>query len=187
MRKIFRGVAVVVGTAVAMVTAVAPAHADAVSARPNAAALPTGWYYLENVGTGKFLEVKDGLTANDTPVVQDWQGVGDQDQAWRLTESSNGKYAIRNAADPSWKAISMTGGGTGNGVKAIEYTFIDSSTNEQWTPTSVAGHTNEYTFINNNSKKCLEIQGGNESPGFQADQWSCNNAGNTMWLLVSWP
>lgn len=179
MRKIYRGVAVAVGTVVAMGTAVAPAHA--------AAALPTGWYYLENVGTGKFLEVKNGLTANDTPVVQDWQGVGEQAQAWRLTGTSDGKDALLNAADPSWKAISMTDSGKGNGVKAIEYTFIDSSKNEQWTPTPVAGYSNEFTFVNNNSTKCLEIQGGNESPGFQADQWTCNNAGNTRWLLISWP
>jgi hypothetical protein len=198
MRNVHRGVATLLGTVVAMVAAVAPAHADAAataSGRLGAAEVTallsgdstiaaTTWFYLRNVATDRYLEVKNGSTANGAPIVQNYKAPGQQRQAWTLYQSNDGYMVLRSATTASWKAISITGGGITNGVKAIQYTYIEGNLNEKW---FVINHGGVLEFINRNSNKCLEIPASNRTPGVQADQWTCIGVDNEMWTLHSWP
>lgn len=188
--------AVLIGAVVAMVAAVAPAQAgSAMSSQLDeaevtallsgeASAAATTWVYIRNVATGKYLEVQNGSTANGAPIVQNNKATGQQKQAWTLYRSNDGYTVLRSATHSSWKAISITGGGLGNGVKAIQYTYIEGNLNEKWYPINHAG---QIEFVNRNSGKCLEIPASNPAVGIQADQWTCYTVPNELWTLHSWP
>jgi hypothetical protein len=135
-----------------------------------------GWVYIMNNKSGLVASV-NYRTDDGAPVLQDYLRVTSTheiapEQAWMLTEVRPGWYSIRNANTSSWKALSITAGHHANGTRAIQWGYNGGKDQIFKLDYTSWG----YRFINDESKKCLGVNGASERPGAALLQWDCLNS-----------
>ena len=91
----------------------------------------TGYYTVQNVGSGKMMDVQSGIAANGRNVHQ-WPANGTKAQQWAIIDNGDGTYTLLSAIDESY-ALDISGGRTAdrtniqiwpaNGMPAQKFTF----------------------------------------------------------------
>lgn len=159
-------------------------HADTTEVRGNTyhdgncGPIDSGTYVLENVNSGKALDVADGSTENGANV-QQWDSHGGAMQQWRVQHQGNGEFTFINGN--SGKALDITAGGTDDGDTAI-----------QWEPTGGANQRftieeqapDEYMVINVNSGKALDVYQMGTENGDDVVQWEPFGNDNQRWTFT---
>ncbi|MGW2954880.1 ricin-type beta-trefoil lectin domain protein [Streptomyces eurythermus] len=122
---------------------------------------------LTNVGNGKCLDLKDGSTADGTPV-QMWTCVsGSPNQMWTL--GSDGSLSARG------KCLDLAGNGTANGTAVHTWTCYSSVATQKWQVTAAGD------LLNTAANKCLDIKDNNNADGARLQIWDCAGTNNQKW------
>jgi Ricin-type beta-trefoil lectin domain len=113
---------------------------------------------------GKCMDLRNGNTANGTPV-QLWDcQTGNQNQQWDGPLSDG---TIRPALDAN-KCLDLTGWNTSNGT-SLQIWDCTGGANQRWFWTS------PYTSLQGEyGSKCVDDPGSNNSDGIVLDYWDCN-------------
>lgn len=135
----------------------------------NAAAPPTGWASVVNVGSGKCVDARAAGTADGT-AVQQYACNGSQAQQWRVTDTSGGYVQVDNRADAT-KAWDVTDVSTADNALMQLWTY-GGGDNQQWQ--AVAETSGAYHFVNRHSGKCLDVPSASASDSVQLQQYACN-------------
>jgi RHS repeat-associated protein len=147
--------------------------------------LDNGTYFIRNVETGKYWDVKGAKTDNNTPVIQ-YDFHGGTNQQWKFTYGSDGFYRLSPVNAPS-KALDITSAAwaKSNDKELKIYEYQTSGVTQQKWIVADSGHdysgsspvlrliTKESVF-NANNEKCLEIGSGNKSNSKPVQTWDAN-------------
>jgi hypothetical protein len=136
-------------------------------------------YTLQNVNSGKCLDVTYGGKDNFVPVIQ-YTCYGGPVQQWRLTYNSVLRtYTLQNVN--SGKCLDVLFGGKENFVPVIQYNCYNGPI-QQWklTYNSTAG---AYTLTNANSGKCLDDAFGGKENFNSVIQYTCYGGPNQQWRI----
>ncbi|WP_226004875.1 S8 family serine peptidase [Natrinema salinisoli] len=87
-----------------------------------------GTYWIENVNSGKAIDVLDGGTSDGDDVVQ-WGYWGGDNQRWDVIENDDGTYRIENVN--SGRVLDVIDGGTGDGDDVIQWGWLGGD-NQKW-------------------------------------------------------
>lgn len=154
-----------VGGAIAAAAEPQPAAPQNISLDP----VPPGRYRIANVGSGLCIEVRDGSTANGTPLVQSACDATLHRQFFDIAETAAGQYRLRNlqtqksadipAASGADHAIVQQWDDNGSGAQRFRLQRIDAS--------------DRYRIVNVNSGKCLGVVGASTAAGASVEQITC--------------
>jgi CxxC motif-containing protein (DUF1111 family) len=149
-------------TAAAEAQAVAPQNI-------NADPVPPGRYRIASVLSGLCIEVRDGSTANGTPLVQSACDGTLHRQFFDITETTAGQYRLRNLATQKSADIPAASGAdhvivqqwddNGSGAQRFRLQRVDTS--------------DRYRIVNVNSGKCIGIVGASTTAGASIEQIAC--------------
>jgi len=134
-------------------------------------------YRLENLNSGKVLEVKDAGTS-DGDAVQQWDYLGYDHQKWVAHEVSEGIFRFENVN--SGKVLDITDASTSDGAYAMQWDWWDGD-NQQWTVDRTPD--GYYRVRNVNSGKVLDVEDSSTSDGARCMQWEWWNGDNQQWAL----
>ena len=140
------------------------------------ASIPTGWYYIQDQKSGKYLDVANGAGAYAGVNVQLWQGSDTANQLWYVTGNASSGYVMRNASGYTLDvADSVDADGTNVRV-ANHY----ANTAQTWNIESSVG---SYGIIQSklSGGRYLAIQDGATADGTNVIIWSGAQA---RWRLV---
>jgi CxxC motif-containing protein (DUF1111 family) len=131
--------------------------------------VPPGRYRVASVLSGLCIEVRDGSTANGTPLVQSACDATLHRQFFDVVEVATGQYRLRNLATQKSADIPAASGAdhvivqqwedNGSGAQRFRLQRIDSS--------------DRYRIVNVNSGKCLGIAGAAATAGVSVEQIAC--------------
>ncbi|MGY5034592.1 RICIN domain-containing protein [Streptomyces sp. 900116325] len=150
-------------------TGVAAASQDTATAQ--AAALPTSWATVVNVGSGKCVDARAAGTANGT-AVQQYACNGSQAQQWQFAATSGGFTQVGNRTDAT-KVWDVTDVSTADSALVQLWTY-GGGNNQQWQ--AVAESSDTYHFVNRNSGKCLDVPSASTADSVQLQQYTCNGS-----------
>ena len=125
--------------------------------------------------SGKCADVRDGSTADRTPVIQ-WSCNGGTNQQWRFQDIGGGYAQI--VARHSNKCIDVSSGSTADGARLLQWP-CGSGTNQQWQVQDAGG--GFVRLVARHSGKCLEVISRSTSDGAELVQWACNGGTNQQW------
>ena len=157
--------------------------------------IPDGVYYIKNINSNHYLQVKDGKMANGTDVIQYTKyGTGYSDvtklrQMWKVKYLEDGKYSIRpmNKLD---RGLDVTSGNVDIWSVATSDTLSSVPVYAQWTIERYSGSTSGLIF-KNKGQSDLTMQVNNASTSINASivasQYS--STGNCRWMaeLITTP
>jgi hypothetical protein len=149
---------------------------------PAAAAItPSAGIPLTNVNSGKCLNVSQGSTADEAPVVQYTCYVTTLNDKWRAVPMGDGTYHI--IAIHSGKCLNVDRGSSTNGAPVIQYFCTTSAKNDRWRPRPVPG-TQKFQLVAEHSGKCLNVSGASLVDNAPIIQYTCTTAGkNDYWYF----
>jgi uncharacterized protein YjdB/predicted chitinase len=147
--------------------------------------LDEGTYFIKNLETGKYWDVKGAKTDNNTPVIQ-YDFHGGTNQQWKFTYGSDGFYQLSPVNAPS-KALDVTSAAwaKANNKELKIYEYQTSTVTQQKWIVADSGHgaegnshilrlvTKESVF-GANDEKCLEIGSGNKSNSKPVQTWDAD-------------
>lgn len=137
----------------------------------------TGTYWLENVYSGKALDVEAAGTTNGTNV-QQWSSNGTGAQQWTVEENSDGTYRLINVN--SGKALDVEASSTQNGGNVHQWDYVGGA-NQKWEITEISDGVYELTNVN--SGKLLDVEGPSTSDGANVHQWERLDKDSQRWVL----
>jgi endo-1,4-beta-xylanase len=140
--------------------------------------LASGTYSIQNVNSGKALDVT-GQSTDDGANVQQYSYWGGENQQWNVTDTGNG-YSIENVN--SGKALDVSGQSTDDGANVQQYTDYGND-NQRFHIHDQGG--GEYHVQPVHSDKAVEIANASTSDGANVQQWSWNGNGNQRWTFES--
>lgn len=137
-----------------------------------------GTYRLNNVNSGKTLQIAGSSNANGAAVVQ---GVGDTQgtNLWNFNYVSNGQYGIIN--NFSNKGIDVLGASTVSGTGLVQWDWWNQAPNQLFK--LVPDALGYYTVSPVHSNLPLEIAGSSAADGAQLVQATANNSNNQKWMI----
>ena len=136
-------------------------------------------YTLQNVNSGKCLDVTYGGKDNLVPVIQ-YTCYGGPVQQWRLNYNAVlGTYTLENVN--SGKCLDVLFGGKDNFVPVVQYNCYGGPI-QQW---KLSGNnTTGYLLTNANSGKCLDVAFGGKDNFNSVIQYSCYGGPVQRWKLT---
>ncbi|GII29298.1 RICIN domain-containing protein [Planotetraspora mira] len=134
-----------------------------------AAAVPTGFTTVVNVGSGKCVDARAAATANGT-AVQQYACNGTGAQLWQFQATSGGYYRV-NVSTNTAQAWDVTNVSAADNAP-IQLWSYSGGNNQQWQPVEEAG--GAYHFVNRNSGKCLDVPAASTADSVQLGQYTCN-------------
>ena len=137
----------------------------------------TGTYWLENVYSGKALDVDSAGTTNGTNV-QQWSSNGTAAQQWTVEDNGDGTYKLVNVN--SGKLLDVEAESTTNGGNVHQWEDLDKP-NQQWELTEISPDTYELTNVN--SGKLLDVEGPSTTDGANVHQWERLDKDSQRWIL----
>lgn len=139
---------------------------------------PDKTYYIKNVGSGKYLEVYNAGTSNNTNVGQ-WSFHGLPHQQFKL-EYSNGLYTIRPVHAPN-TSVAVLNGTNSNGANIGIVSGISSSSS--WLIAEV--YDGEYRIMSSSSEKTkvMAVENAGTSNGANVLQWYYNCDSTDYWAF----
>lgn len=146
-----------------------------------AATISDGWYYIKNVHSGKYLEVKDANEANGTNI-QQWSGNGNACQKWYVR--NEGDYVYLYTGLSSTRTVDVENGSANNGanVRLWDYNGHNAQRYKIQTISS-----NRYAILTgaSNYSKALEVYVWSQEDGGNVCQWEYTGGNNQAWVFES--
>ncbi|MCL2352130.1 MAG: RICIN domain-containing protein [Firmicutes bacterium] len=168
-------------------------YAAFVITRPNADTVQSTWYSftvgsaniangvykIQGLNSGKFVDIKDGSTANGA-VAHLWQSAAVNNQKFRFERLSDGTYKI--TAVHSGKSLEVRNSGMNNGDQVAQWDFDANYACKRWYIVDCGG--GNYKFVNKNSKKVLDVYGNGTANGTKIQQWDDNGTSAQRFKLI---
>ena len=129
----------------------------------------------------KFLDAKNGLTANTTPLIQ-WNQTGGANQKWRIDSLGNNQYRLVGLA--SGKAVDIKQSGTAANTPAILYDWLGGNNQRFTLQYRGQGY---YSLVFVHSGKALGVAANSTSAGASVVQLSNDGATATQWRFLKGP
>ena len=130
---------------------------------------------LFSVNSGRVIDVKNGSTANGTPIIQ-WDYHGGPMQRFRL-EPVGGGY-VRIVAQHSGKVLDVSGISTANGAPIVQWDWWGGDNQRFW---AESYGFNELKLTAKHSGKVLDVTGFAEGNGAVIQQWDWLQGANQRW------
>ncbi|WP_424005373.1 glycoside hydrolase family 2 TIM barrel-domain containing protein (plasmid) [Haloarcula salina] len=134
-----------------------------------------GTYWIENVNSGKAMDVADSSTS-DGGNVQQYGYWGGENQQWKAVQNGDGTYRFENGN--SGKVLSVDGGSTSEGASLVQWTW-NGNDEQRWTVLENGDGT--YRLENANSGYVADVNASGTSNGDDVIQWSWNGGDNQKW------
>ncbi|WP_327320605.1 RICIN domain-containing protein [Streptomyces sp. NBC_01235] len=131
---------------------------------------PSGFFRIFNVAGGKVLGVENQSTANGAKILQ-WDDNGTLDHEWTVAPHPAGGYTVANRG--TGKILEIPNASTTTGTTAVQWSDTGCAC-QRWNLAQSALPplgTGQYTLVNKNSGKHLDIPGASNATGTAADQW----------------
>ncbi len=143
--------------------------------------IKNGYYILENVATGKVLDVDHSTNASGTRVGT-WTYSGANNQLWNqesVDPISGGTYIIRSLIDNS-KVMDIANASTANNANAAMWVYKDGG-NQKYN--LVKNSDGTFCIVNCASGKALDVEKANASAGANVIQYTKSNNANQRWFI----
>jgi len=134
-----------------------------------------GTYRIENVNSGKTLEVQDAGTS-DGDAVQQWDYLEYDHQQWIAHEISGGRFWFENVN--SGNALDIQNASTEQGADTVQWEWWGGD-NQQWDIYEVENGI--YRAVNVNSGWSLDIEDASTADGARGMQWEWWGGDNQKW------
>ncbi|MFF4606042.1 RICIN domain-containing protein [Streptomyces sp. NPDC001339] len=136
---------------------------------------------LQNVQSGKCLEIDNGATANGRRA-QQWTCYDTVEaQKWRLVPAADSTFELRSQT--SGKCLEVENSGTQAGAAVQQWSCFGGK-NTHWRIVLV-DHVNKLFQLRpaHVEDRCLDITGAKMDNAVQAQQWSCNQTPAQLWRV----
>jgi hypothetical protein len=140
--------------------------------------IPNGIYVLTNPQSGRALDVREGGTANHTPV-QIYDNNNTDAQKWLLTRTGDNFYTLKNVG--SGRYLDVDGAGTANQTRVKIYDQNSNSCAQKWAVRLNGDNT--YNLLSACSGKALDIAGGGTANGTLTQIFDRNDTAAQRWSL----
>ena len=137
-----------------------------------------GVYRIENVDSGKVLDVTDASRIGGANV-QQWEYGGGANQHWRADHLGDGRYRL--VAQHSGKVADVAGWSTDDGGDVHQWEWLEQD-NQRWYVDDLGD--GEYRVRSVHSEKVLEVENGSDADGANVQQWSWNGGTHQTWRFV---
>ncbi|KQZ09818.1 lectin [Agromyces sp. Root1464] len=135
---------------------------------------------LENVKSGKVMDVDGGSSSDGAAVIQ-WPWTGASNQKWQLVSGYDGSFRVRSVR--SWKVLDVPASSTVDG-ELLDQWSDGFSPNQWWRAEFVSG--DEYRFVNVVSGHCLAVADGSTADGARLMQRAVDEAEQSqLWRIVA--
>ena len=132
------------------------------------------YFRIDNVNSGKAMDVVSGSTANSAEVKQyGWNG--GNNQRWAFQDAGGGYFRLVN--QNSGKCLDVVSASAADGANIIQYD-CGSGTNQQWQWVP-SGSGNQLKA--RHSGKCLDVVDANTADGADIQQLTCGSGTNQQW------
>ncbi|MFB6308404.1 MAG: glycoside hydrolase family 2 TIM barrel-domain containing protein, partial [Haloarculaceae archaeon] len=138
-----------------------------------------GTYWIENVNSGKAMDVNQSSTSDGANVIQ-WGYWGGSNQQWEAIQNSDGTYRFENVN--SGKVLSVDNASTSEGASLVQWTW-NGNDEQRWNVVENADGT--YRIENVNSGYVADVNGASTSDGADIIQWSWSGGDNQKWIFNS--
>lgn len=149
-----------------------------ITVTPATAAISDGTYRIENVNSGKVLDVS-GQSTEDGANVQQYSYSSGANQHWTVEGVGDSIYRIENV---SGKVLDVDGGSTDNGANVFQWSDLGAN-NQRWYVEET--RSDVYRIEAVHSGKELEVAGGSTADGANVDQWVDRSGVQQRWRFVS--
>ena len=161
---------------------VAPTQTPTVAPTPTAKPgnITNGYYYIKNVGSQKYLQVKDNIGKN-VQNIEIGTGTGVDGQKWYLENKSNGYVTLKSALGDYM--IDIANGADEDGANVQLYSAYGGDAQQfQILSTATNG---VYTIVSKASKgtKALDCYGHGTTDGTNVVQWTLGGKPNQQWVF----
>lgn len=138
-----------------------------------------GWYYIKNINSQKYLQVKDNLGKNGQNV-EISKGTGVTGQKWYVKNLGNGYVSIQNALG---YMLDVTAGSSDNSVNIEIYSA--NGRDSQTFALAKTNSSNVFGILTKSSelRKGLDVQGNKTADGTNVQQYSYGEQGNQTWVF----
>jgi hypothetical protein len=169
-----------VATAITVLTTAALGAAGITLAnQASAASIDVSAYYvLQNVNSGKVLDVYNKSTS-DGAVINQWTRNDGDWQQFQFLDMGSGYYRLK--AKNSGKVLNIAGASTADGAQVVQSNGDAHANSQQWKVEDISGN---IQLINRNSGKALEIYEWSTADGGNAVQYTDLNGANQQWKLI---
>ncbi|SFR91524.1 endo-1,4-beta-xylanase [Halomicrobium zhouii] len=140
--------------------------------------LSSGTYSIQNVNSGKGLDVANSST-EDGANVQQYSYWGGSNQQWNVEDTGNG-YRIQNVN--SGKVLDVANSSTSDGANVQQYSDYGSDNQRFHIHDQGSG---QYHIQPVHSEKAVEVESGSTSDGANVQQYDWNGNGNQLWTFES--
>ena len=132
------------------------------------------WYSINNVNSGKVMDVQQPNTSAGAKVGQ-YAWNGNFWQEWQFVDAGSGYYNIisRN----SGLCLDVNGASTADGTNIIQWT-CNGQTNQQF-QWKTSG--SSFQVVAHHSGKCIDVVGSSTADGALLEQRTCSTANNFLW------
>ncbi|MFB6308902.1 MAG: family 43 glycosylhydrolase [Haloarculaceae archaeon] len=138
-----------------------------------------GTYWIENVASGKAMDVNGSSTSDGANVIQ-WGYWGGTNQQWDVTQNADGTYTITNVN--SGKLLEVANADTSDGANIQQYADSGHAT-QDWN--IIENSDGTYRLENANSGKVADLENGSTSDGANILQWGWWGGDNQKWTFNS--
>ncbi|QLH81510.1 RICIN domain-containing protein [Halosimplex pelagicum] len=138
-----------------------------------------GTYHIENVNSGKLLEVAEAGTA-DGDNVRQYADTGHPCQDWDVASNGDGTYTITNAN--SGLLLEVADASTSDGANVRQYSDTGHPC-QSWNIVDNGDGT--YRLENANSGQVADVEGGGTSDGTNVIQWPWTGGDNQRWTFTA--
>ena len=143
--------------------------------------IKNGYYILENVATGKVLDVDHSTNASGTRVGT-WTYSDANNQLWNqesVDSISGGTYILRSLVNSNM-VVDISGASIANKANVAMWTFNDGG-NQKYNLTK--NNDGSFTIVNCASGKALDVEQANASAGANVIQYTKSNNANQRWFI----
>ena len=138
--------------------------------------IQAGIYRVDNVNSGKSLDVVSASTANEA-AVQQWGYFNNENQKWRIEPLGSGLYKLK--AMHSGRLLSIGASNMADGAKTTQWD--DGTYNDQKWYIQASG--SGYRLVAYHSGKCLDVPNFSTADGVQLQQWTCSGSSAQQFIL----
>ncbi len=138
-----------------------------------------GTYSIQNVNSGKVLDVANGST-EDGANVQQYSDGGGSNQQWSVEDTGNGVYRIENVN--SGKVLDVADGSTEDGANVQQYSDGGSDNQRFYLHDQGGG---EYHVQPVHSEKAVDVENSSTDDGANVHQYDWHGGANQLWTFDS--
>ncbi len=141
-----------------------------------------GTYLLQNVSSGLYLDVTNGLATDGTNIRQ-WELNGSDAQTFKLVSDNNSYYSILTASSNYTSCLDVVNGNITNGTNIEQWKYWGGDM-QKFKVIEVSN--GEYAFLtkSSNNKSCIDLYEGSSSPGANINQWEYWGSSGQHWRLI---